>query len=97
MPGARLGKVVLGPAPKRLTGGPVTELINQNPEVGRPDSTTDPVGVVQLGCVIVPTVGAAGADPGAGKIVCGVEAAEAHPPAGVTVNEYVFGARLLIV
>jgi hypothetical protein len=50
-----------------------------------------------LGCVIVPTVGAAGADPDAGKIVCGVEAAEAHPPAGVTVNEYVFGARLLIV
>ena len=46
--------VVLLPLPVIPPG-----LIVQFPE-GRPFSTTDPVDVEQLGCVIVPTIGAAG-------------------------------------
>jgi hypothetical protein len=78
-----------------LKTGPLAELINQNPEDGSPDSTTEPVAVVQLGCVIAPTIGAEGA-PAAPMICTGVDAAEVHPPT-VTVYEYTPGARPSIV
>jgi hypothetical protein len=76
---------VLLPAPGTLTTGPVAELINQDPEDGRLLNTTEPVAVVQLGCMIVPTVGIASA-PAAALICTDAEGAEVHPALLVTVN-----------
>jgi len=43
-----------------LTAGPEAELITHDPEDGKLLNTTEPVLTVQVGCVIVPTNGAAG-------------------------------------
>jgi hypothetical protein len=71
--------VVLAPVPAIPPG-----LMVQLP-AGRPLSTTLPVDTAQVGCVIVPIVGAAGA-PGAAVITTLAEAAEVHPDALVTVK-----------
>jgi hypothetical protein len=63
------------------------------PEEGRPLSTTLPVRIVHVGCVIVPTTGAVGA-PGTGLITTGGDDnGEVHPAELVTVQVYVPGAR----
>ena len=56
-PAARLFIVVLAPVPIVVIA-PGLPVIVQLPG-GNPLSTTDPVATVQLGCVMVPTVGAA--------------------------------------
>jgi hypothetical protein len=79
VPAASPDTVVLEPVPAIAPG-----LIVQLPE-GRPLSTTLPVDKKQVGCVIVPIVGAAGA-PGAALMTTFSEAAEVHPAASVTVK-----------
>ena len=64
--------------------------------VGRPLRTTLPVPTVQVGCVIVPTVGAAGA-PGTALIITSSDAGEVHPAALVRVKVYVPEASAEIV
>ena len=54
------------------------------PVAGKPFNTTDPVATAQVGWVIVPTVGAVGAD-GAALIVT-ESAGEIHPAAFFTVT-----------
>ena len=54
VPGFKPLMVVVGPEPETLPG-----LIVQVPD-GKPLSTTLPVAVVHVGCVIVPAVGAVG-------------------------------------
>ena len=78
VPVARPVIVVVAPEPVILPG-----LIVQLP-AGRPLRSTEPVGVVQVGCVMVPTTGAAGAV-GAPLTVVGVDA-EIHPAAFFTVT-----------
>ena len=58
-------------------------LIVQLPE-GKPLNTTLPVSVEQVGCVMVPTIGATGVT-GCAAITTLAEAAEVHPAALVTV------------
>ena len=71
--------VVLVPVPAIAPG-----LITQFP-VGKPVNTTLPVATEQVGCVIVPTVGAAGVA-GCALITTSVDAKEIHPAAFVTVK-----------
>jgi hypothetical protein len=52
---------------------------------GKPDKTTLPVETEQVGCVTVPTVGAAG-KPGCELIATLAEACDTHPDALVTVK-----------
>lgn len=67
------------------------------PDEGNPLSCTDPVDNAQVGWVMVPTVGAAGAT-GCAFITTLEDAAEVHPDALVTVKVYVpEAARPLIV
>ena len=63
-----------------------------NPVAGRPLRITLPVARAQVGCVIVPTVGAVGV---AGCVLISTlpEAVEVHPAALVTVKVYVPAAR----
>ena len=64
-------------------------LVNvQVPEAGKPFNTTEPVGVLQLGWVIVPTAGAAG-KAGAALIATLFEGTETQPTSLVTVKVYV--------
>jgi hypothetical protein len=64
---------------------------------GSPFSTTEPVDTVQVGCVIVPAVGAEGPE-GIVLITTLPDAAEVQPAAFLTVNVYVVPAvRLLMV
>ena len=70
--------VVLVPVPAIAPG-----LIVQFP-AGKPLNTTLPVATAQVGCVIVPTVGAAG-EPGAAVMTTLADAEEVHPAAFVTV------------
>ena len=79
VPVVSAGIVVLAPVPVIPPG-----LMVQLP-AGRPLSITLPVDTAQVGCVIVPIVGAAGA-PGAVLITTFAEAAEVHPDALVTVK-----------
>ena len=58
--------------------------------VGKPANTTLPVACVQVGCVIVPTVGAAGVD-GWMSIITSADTADVQPEALVTVYEFVPG------
>ena len=58
-------------------------LIVQLP-AGNPFNTTDPVATVHVGCVMVPTVGAAGVD-GCALITIFIVAGDVHPAALVTV------------
>jgi hypothetical protein len=57
----------------------------QVPVAGKPDKVTLPVETAQVGCVTVPTVGAAG-KPGCALIATLAEACETHPEALVTVK-----------
>src|SRR5512145_2977215 len=70
-------------------------LIVQLP-AGKPLSTTLPVATAQVGCVIAPTVGAAGVT-GWALITTLAEADEVHPAALVTVKLWVPVASVLIV
>ncbi len=63
-------------------------VIVQVPEAGKLFNTTEPVGVLQLGWVIVPTVGAAG-NAGAALITTLFEGPETQPTSLVTVKVYV--------
>ena len=58
-------------------------LIIQLP-AGKLFKTTEPVAIVQVGCVIIPTVGATGVEGGA-LITILAEATDVHPAALVTV------------
>jgi len=69
--------------------------IVQLPE-GKPLNITLPVASTQVGCVIVPTTGAAGVA-GCVLITTFVDAGDIHPAALVTVKLYVFAARPDIV
>ena len=71
--------VVLEPVPAIEPG-----LIVQLP-AGRPLSTTLPIEIAQVGCVIVPIVGDEGA-PGAVLITTFADAGDVHPAAFVTVK-----------
>ena len=86
-PAERLLIVVVEPVPVNAPG-----LIVQLPD-GKPVNSTLPVGTVHVGCVIVPTIGAVGAD-GAALIVTEV-AAEIHPAPFLTVTLYVADGTLL--
>ena len=55
------------------------------PVAGNPFNTTFPVGVVQVGCVTSPMIGAVGA-PGTALITTSAEAAEEHPTSFVTIK-----------
>jgi len=55
------------------------------PETGKPDKTTLPVGTWHVGCVMVPTVGAAGVT-GCGLIIALAEAGETQPSELTTVK-----------
>ena len=82
--------VVLVPDPEILPG-----LIVQLPD-GKPFSTTLPVETVQVGWVMVPTIGATGVT-GCGLITALAEATEVHPEVLVTVKLYVPATRFVIV
>jgi hypothetical protein len=82
VPAVRAEIVMLVPVPAIAPG-----LIVQLP-AGKLLSTTLPVATAQVGCVIVPAVGVAGA-PGAAVITTFAEAGEVHPEAFVTVKLYV--------
>lgn len=73
--------VVLVPVPVIPPG-----LIVHVPAAGRPVNTTLPVGDAhEVGCVIVPTIGAVGAG-GATCIITSADARDTHPAALVTVK-----------
>ena len=73
--------VVVVPVPVMPPG-----LMVHAPVAGRPFSTTLPVVDVQEeGCVIVPTIGAVGAE-GATRMITSAEATDIHPAALVTVK-----------
>ena len=55
------------------------------PVAGNPLNTALPVGVVQVGCVTKPIIGAVG-DPGAALITTLVEAADAQPASLATIK-----------
>ena len=82
--------VVLEPVPAIDPG-----LIVQLP-AGKPFNTTLPVANAQVGCVMVPTVGAPGVK-GCALMTTFAEAAEIHPEALVTVKLYVFADKPDIV
>ena len=72
-------------------------LIFHAPSEGRPVNTTLPVGAEhEEGCVIVPTIGAVGAE-GATCIITSADACDIHPTAPVTLKLYVPGLRFEIV
>jgi hypothetical protein len=68
---------------------PGDRVIVQLPVAGKPVKLTLPVLRRHVGCVIVPTVGAAGI--GAALIVIALVGNEVHGPSFVTVQVYVFG------
>lgn len=78
MPAARLFIVADVVFPVMAPG-----LIVQLP-AGKPFNTTEPVDTVQVGCVMVPTVGATGVN-GCGLITILADAGEVHPTSLVTV------------
>lgn len=79
MPGARFVIVVLVPVPVIPPG-----LMVHVPVAGRPFNTTLPVVAEhEEGCVIVPAIGAVGAD-GATCMITSAEAWDMHPAALVT-------------
>ena len=66
---------------------PPGDLVNVHvPVAGNPDKTTLPVATLQVGWVIVPTVGAVGVEAWV-LIVTLADAGEIHSEALVTVNE----------
>lgn len=90
MPDGIADIVVLAPVPAIAPG-----FIIQLP-AGRPLSITLPVDTAHVGCVIVPTIGIAGA-PGAVLIVTTEEGEDTQPEALVTVKLYAPLARPAIV
>ena len=78
VPEARPEIVLLAPVPTSPPG-----LIVQFP-VGKPFNTTLPVDNIQLGCVMVPTIGADGVE-GCALIAIFADATEVHPTAFATV------------
>jgi hypothetical protein len=76
--------VVVVPVPVLVAPPGVTVTV-QVPELGNPLNATLPVGTLQVGCVIVPTIGVGGV-PGAVDTAALVEAVDVHPPAFVTVK-----------
>ena len=82
MPAARPEMVVLVPVPVLVTA-PGLRVNVQVPEAGKPLNTTLPVATAQVGCVIVPTEGAAGVEEP--SITTLPEAVEVQPSALVTV------------
>ena len=80
MLGAKTETLVVVPVPEIAPG-----LSVQVPEAGKPLKATLPVGVAQVGGVMVPTIGAAGVA-GAGLMSTLAEAAETQPAALVTVK-----------
>jgi hypothetical protein len=90
VPGKRLAMVVVVPAPAMLPG-----LMIQLPE-GKPLNTTDPTGALHIGCIIVPTIGAAGVG-GCAFITAADDGLEEHPAALVTIKLYVPLVRLEMV
>jgi len=79
-------KVVVNPVPVAVNPAGVVVTV-QVPDDGNPDKATLPVAKAQVGCVIVPTIGADGG-PGWLIIVAVVaEAADVQPEELVTVNE----------
>jgi hypothetical protein len=75
--------VVLVPVPVVVT--PPGVLVNVHvPDAGKPFNTTLPVDTEQVGCVIVPTPGADGAE-GLAFIITFPDDPEIHPKALVTV------------
>ena len=92
MPGTRFAIVVLAPVPVIAPG-----LIVHVPVAGKPFNTTLPVGTPhEDGCVIVPAIGAVGAEGGA-FIITSADAFDIHPALAVTLKLYVPGIRLGIV
>jgi hypothetical protein len=92
VPGLRFEIVTLVPVPAIAPG-----LITQVPVSGRPVKTTLPVVAIhEDGWVIVPTIGAVGAD-GAGLITTLADSTDIQPATLVTLKLYVPGARLLRV
>ena len=84
-------KVVVAPVPF-IVAPPGVAVTVQFPE-GNPLKSTLPVGFVQSGCVIVPTIGAEGVV-GCGSIVTLIVAVDTHPLLFTTVNVYdVFAAK----
>ena len=79
VPGPKLGIVVLVPVPVIEPG-----LIVQVPDPGRPFNITLPVATTQVGCVIVPTEGAAGVA-GCASMTTFPDDPETHPDELATV------------
>jgi hypothetical protein len=90
VPAANVEIVVVAPVPVTAPG-----LIVQLP-AGKPLRITLPVATAHVGCVMVPTVGMAGA-PGAVLITTLADGAETHPASLVTVKLYVAGESPIIV
>ena len=84
MLGAKPETVVVAPVPVLLTA-PGLRVSVQVPVEGKPLKATLPVGVAQVGGVMLPTIGAAGVA-GWGLITTLLEAAEIQPAALVTVK-----------
>ena len=83
MLGARPGIIVLVPAPLIITF-PGVRVNVQVPVAGKPLNTIVPVGVVQVGCVIVPTIGGEG---GVTEVITTLaDASDVQPAAFVTVK-----------
>ena len=76
--------VVLVPVPVVVVPPGVTVSVHV-PVAGNPLNTADPVVTVQVGCVVVPTAGAAGVA-GCVLITTFADATEVHPAALATVN-----------
>jgi len=76
--------VVEVPVPVEVTGPGFLVSVHV-PVAGRSLRTTLPVGTAQVGCVLVPTTGAVGAD-GTALITTFPVAGETHPEASVTVK-----------
>jgi hypothetical protein len=92
VPGARFVIVMLVPVPVIPPG-----FIFHAPAEGRPVNTTLPVGAEHdEGWVIVPTIGAVGAE-GATFIITSADARDIQPASLVTLKLYVPGARFEIV
>jgi hypothetical protein len=90
VPAVRLPIVLLLPVPVTLPG-----FITQLP-AGNPFKITEPEGEVQVGCVIVPTIGTAGV---VGCVFINTDdvGMEEHPVALVTIKLYVPLVRLAII
>jgi hypothetical protein len=95
VPGASPVMVVLMPVPVVVVPPGVLVKV-QVPVAGKLFNTTLPDGTAQVGCVLVPTVGADG-EPGTALITISDDEDEVHPAELVTVKVYVPGASPVMV